>query len=501
MEVIVSVPSDVNFETAGSCLAVPVFEKDFPLRSEVLSAADENILQAVVDREAFTGKRGTVYFLPTPTSIYGGVILLGLGKKDDFDAEVLRRTAGAACASFKQNRVHQLCLDVSHYDDLRPEAVIEGVLLGQYDFNVYKAQPKDAPAPVRVERLNVVVSKAADLNAVQTACELSALACLSTNGARHLANTPPNECTPEALAEFARGIQQDSGCKCTILEEKQMASLGMNALLGVAQGSALPPRLIILEHRHGDDVPTIAIVGKGVTFDTGGISIKPSQAMHEMKYDMCGAAAVLCTMMNIVELKPRINVICVVPTVENMPSHNAMRPGDIVKAYNGKTIEVHNTDAEGRLILADAMAYTADKYKPDMMVDLATLTGACVIALAHNAAGLFSNDDNLSAALTAAGEATGERVWRMPLWEDHERLVDGTHADLCNIGPREGGAISAAAFLKQFIGDTPAWAHLDIAGTAWGGKHLPYLDANHATGYGVRLLTTWILREAERAAK
>jgi leucyl aminopeptidase len=499
MEVKVVSPKDVAFEPAGSCLVIPAFTKDFPLRSTVLTADDENVLQAVIDREAFTAKAGTFYFLPTPTSGYGSVLLLGLGAVDKYDAEVLRRTAGAACGALKQNRIHEVTFDISHFESVSPDGLLEGILLGQYGFEVYKHQPEDAPAPVRVEQIRIVVGNDADMNAVQKSAELSALCCLSTNGARHLANTPPNECTPEALAEFARGIQAESGCKCTILEEKQMASLGMGALLGVAQGSAQPPRLIVLEHHHSDDVPTIAIVGKGVTFDTGGISIKPSAAMHEMKFDMCGAAAVLCAMMTIAELKPAINVLCVVPAVENMPSHNAQRPGDIVKAYNGKTVEVHNTDAEGRLILADAMAYVADKYKPDMMVDLATLTGACVIALAHNAAGLFSNNDDLCAALTTAGDTTGERVWRMPLWEDHERLVDGNHADLCNIGPREGGAISAAAFLKRFIGDTPAWAHLDIAGTAWGGKHLPYLDANHATGFGVRLLTNWIIAEAERA--
>jgi leucyl aminopeptidase len=219
--------------------------------------------------------------------------------------------------------------------------------------------------------------------------------------------------------------------------------------------------------------------------------------MHEMKFDMCGAAAVLCTMLNVTAIKPKVNVVCVVPAVENMTGPAAQVPGDIVRAYNGKTIEVHNTDAEGRLILADAMAYTVDKYKPDYMVDLATLTGACVVALGHYAAGLFDNNDALRNQLMAAAEVSGERVWPLPLDEDYEKLIEGTHADVCNIGPRgEAGAVTAAAFLKQFVGETP-WAHLDIAGTAWGGKHISYLDPKHATGYGVRLLTAWILAQGE----
>ena len=209
------------------------------------------------------------------------------------------------------------------------------------------------------------------------------------------------------------------------------------------------------------------------------------------------AAAVLCAMMNVVELKPAINVVCVVPAVENMINGAALRPGDIISAYNGKTIEVHNTDAEGRLILADAMAFVADKYAPDYMVDLATLTGACVVALGHYAAGVFGTDRHLVESLVAAGETSGERLWPLPLWDDYERLIEGTHADLCNIGPAgEAGAIAAAAFLKAFTNDIP-WAHLDIAGTAWGGKNIPYLDPNHASGFGVRLLTEWILKQAQ----
>ncbi len=477
-----------------SCLVAPVYQGEFPINTSLLQAADEAVLQAVVDWEVFTGKAGQTYFLPTPANAgYKSVLLLGLGKRDAADAEAVRRAAGAAAKSLSANRIAQVALDISHFSDTIAEPFVEGLILGQYDFDVYRAKPESGPLPQKVEFLAVVLKDALHADAVQKVCELAALCCFSANGARHLANTPPNEMTPAALAAFAQGIAEEGGCECVILGERQMETLGLNALLAVGQGSEKDSQLIILRHQVSNDAKTVAIVGKGVTFDTGGISIKPSADMHEMKYDMCGAAAVLCAMMTIVELRLPINVICVVPTVENMPSGKSFRPGDIIKAYNGKTIEVQNTDAEGRLILADAMAYVADKYKPDVMVDLATLTGACVVALGHNAAGLFGNDDTLLTELVKAGKQTGERVWPMPLWDEHDDLLKSPHADLSNVGPRWGGAISAAAFLKNFIGDTPAWAHLDIAGTAWGGKHLPYASPDHATGFGVRLLVRWIM--------
>ena len=275
-----------------------------------------------------------------------------------------------------------------------------------------------------------------------------------------------------------------------------MAELGMNALLGVARGGSEAPKLIFLEYRHPEAVRTVALVGKGVTFDSGGISLKPPSKMHEMKFDMCGAAAVLCTMMAVSHLKPVINVIGVIPAVTNMPDGRAQTPGDIVRAYNGKTIEVQNTDAEGRLILADALAYTVDTCKPDVIVDIATLTGAAVVALGHVAAAVLGTDDAVVNGLVASGEATGEVLWRLPLWRDYEKQMEGTFADLSNVGPdREAGTITGAAFLKAFVGNTP-WAHLDIAGTAYGVKNKPYLESKYATGFGVRLFTHWLLGQA-----
>lgn len=483
---------EITFGDVNSCLVIPLFEKDFPLESALITEDDELSLQTLADKEIITGSAGENYYFPRPNSDYQGILVLGLGKRDQFRNEILRRAAGKAVETFRNNRIQQVILDVSHYTELPAEAFVDGLILAQYDFTVYKHPEPDAKEPTKVSTVTLLVRDDYDPAVLEEQVRVAALSAMSANGARHLANTPPNEMTPTALAAFAEGIAEDSGCECHILEPKQLASLGMNALLGVSRGSAQPSRLIVLKYHHSDDAKTVAIVGKGITFDTGGISLKPAASMHEMKYDMCGAAAVLCTMMNVVELKPKLNVICVVPAAENMTGDAAQRPGDIVKAYNGKTIEVHNTDAEGRLILADAMAYTVDKYKPDFMVDMATLTGACVIGLGHYAAGLFSTDDALAEALRQAGEESGERLWRLPLWEDYERLIDGNHADICNIGPREGGAITAAAFLKRFVGDIP-WAHIDIAGTAWGVKNIPYWSTDHASGFGVRLLTQWLL--------
>jgi leucyl aminopeptidase len=479
-----------------SCLIIPLFEKAFPLDSSLLNEKDEEYLQTLADKAIFTGKAQQCYYLPTPRSTYQGVLVAGLGPREEYCDEVWRRAGGKAVELLKQHRVSHVYLDLSRHDNVPPLPFLEGLVLGQYGFDVYKESPKPGDVPVKVQTATVITDKNVEATPLLSALQLGVLACLSANGARHLANTAPNEMTPRALADFAKGIADESGCKCTIMEPEEMERLGMNALLGVARGSAQPPRLIFLEHHHSDDVKTLALVGKGITFDTGGISIKPAAKMHEMKYDMCGAAAVLCAFMTLAELKPAINVVAVVPAAENMTGDAAQRPGDIVRAYNGKTIEVHNTDAEGRLVLADAMAYTVEKYHPNAIVDAATLTGACVVALAHCAAGLFTNNQALADALIAAGEATGERLWQMPLWKDYEKLIEGTHADLCNVGPREGGAISAAAFLKNFVGDTP-WAHLDIAGTAWDVKNVPYWSTDHATGFGVRLLTKWVLDQVE----
>ena len=476
-----------------TCIVSPVYAGQEPAPAPLLTAETRALLKGLVKRRIVTGKAQEIYYVPAPDKGVRGIILAGLGDRAKSNAEVVRRTAGAACVSFKKNRVTHVYVDLSGDAATHAGAWIEGIILGVYEFDVFKKPAENSAGKDVLERITIIVGNDVSREAIRKVCERAAIVSLSANAARHLANTPANELTPCALASYAEEMARQSGCECVVLEETQMASLGMNALLGVARGSARPPRLITLRYVHSASAPTVALVGKGVTFDTGGVSLKPPEGMHEMKYDMCGAAAVICTMLAITQLRPAMNVVCVVPAVENKVGPEAQVPGDIVSAYDGTSIEVHNTDAEGRLILADALAYTIDKFQPAAIVDVATLTGACIVALGHYAAGIISNDERLSASLLESGERTGERLWRLPLWDDYRDLIKGTHADLCNIGPpKEAGTIVGGAFLEKFAGATP-WAHLDIAGTAWGVKNIPYWDPKHATGFGVRLLTDWIL--------
>ncbi|MFO7975677.1 MAG: leucyl aminopeptidase, partial [Candidatus Hydrogenedentota bacterium] len=473
----------------GPCaLAAPLFEEEAGADSPLLEEADLRAIARLREKGAVRGKPQEVYFLPSAGNTYDGVLLLGLGKQDACTTETVRRTAGKACETLSGQRVSRVVLDGA----IIPEHVhgfIEGLMLGQYRFDRYKERKPDEPAPQAVEAVTIVLETVPDTAAQQ--CEQARIACECANWARDLANTPSNDLTPSTLAEAALEMAKEAGCEGEVLYRDRLEKLGMGALLGVARGSTEPPTLSVLRYTHEAATETLAFVGKGITFDTGGISIKPAQSMHEMKFDMCGAAAALGAFRAIAALKPAVNIVCVVPASENTPDGSAQKPGDVVRAYNGKTIEVHNTDAEGRLVLADALAYTVAEYAPGCVVDLATLTGACVVALGHYAAGMMTQDDALANALETAGAATGERVWRFPLWDDYDKLIEGTHADLCNIGPpKEAGVIIGGAFLKPFVGETP-WAHLDIAGTAYGGKYIPYLDPKHATGYGVRLLTQW----------
>jgi leucyl aminopeptidase len=307
-----------------------------------------------------------------------------------------------------------------------------------------------------------------------------------------LGNLPPNICTPTYLGEQAKKLAKQYGFKVEVLEKAEIEKLGMGSFLGVAQGSIEPPRLIVLQYLKGKkSQKPVVLVGKGITFDTGGISLKPGAEMDEMKYDMCGAASVLGTFKAIGEMKLAINAVGIIPTCENMPDAGAIKPGDILTSMSGQTIEVLNTDAEGRLILCDALTY-AERFEPSAVVDIATLTGACVIALGHHPSGLFSNKDALAKELLEAGEISHDRAWHMPLWDDYQHQLDSNFADMANIGGRAGGSITAACFLSRYAKKYD-WAHLDIAGTAWkSGKE------KGGTGRPVPLLTTFL---AQRAAK
>ncbi|MFY9823314.1 MAG: leucyl aminopeptidase, partial [Thermoanaerobaculia bacterium] len=310
--------------------------------------------------------------------------------------------------------------------------------------------------------------------------------------ARDLANSPANEATPTWMEERCRELAADRGLAVTVLDAKELAARGMGGLLAVGAGSAHPPRLVRLQW--GDRGPRIALVGKGITFDTGGISIKPAADMDEMKYDKCGACAVLATARAVADLALPVRLTVYAPFAENMLSHEAYRPSDIVRCHNGKTVEITNTDAEGRMILADALGWAAEE-TPDALVELSTLTGACVVALGHVAAGLFTTDDGLAGELTAAGNQEGERLWRLPLFPEYLEEMKGTHADLRNSAGRWGGASLAAAFLSQFVGGVERWAHLDIAGVA-NVKAYPGGSAAGATGFGVAALVSWLRRLA-----
>jgi leucyl aminopeptidase len=481
--------------TATTAIIIPIFNDVDPTWGCCLSDSDIDALKSVILEKGITGKAQDCYILPTPASEYRCAIVIGLGSHEDFDAEVLRRAAGKVCPSIVSHCIEHLVFDATVNDALPVEAFVEGIMLGGYDFTTYKADVTENP----LAELSIIMDAEDALIEMREGCARTAIVCNNVNWARDLANMPPNDMTPTHLAKEAEAYAIDLGLTCTIFDDERLEAEKMYGILSVSQGSSEEARLITLEYRHPDATETVAIVGKGVTFDTGGMSLKTGPDMFEMKFDMCGAAAVLGAMKAIGELKPAIDVIAVVPAAENKTGPDAYVPGDIITMYNGKTVEVHNTDAEGRMLLADALAYTEKTFKPDAIVDLATLTGAIVVGLGHYAAGVFSNDAGLIAELDLAADASGERVWSMPLWEDYRQLVKGTHADLCNIGPRgEAGSITAAAFLSNFI-ESSRWAHIDIAGTAWGGKHISYLAPQHASGYGVRLLTQWILDEAAGA--
>jgi len=367
------------------------------------------------------------------------------------------------------------------------EAVAAAVTESLY---LYRETKPSAPAPAKIKAVHLVCEKA-ELAAVSAGLRTGMALAAGTTLARECANRPANHCTPSDLAREARKLAKDHGLKVEVLDRKDCEKLGMGSFLAVAQGSDEAPKFIVARWMGGakGDAPVV-LVGKGITFDTGGISIKPAAEMDEMKFDMGGAASVLGTLRAVAELKAKVNLIGIIPACENMPSGRAIKPGDVVKSMSGQTIEILNTDAEGRLILCDALTY-AERFKPAVVVDIATLTGACVIALGHHRSGLFSPDDALAAELLAAGETAQDPAWRMPLDEEYDEALKSNFADMGNVGSRAGGAVTAAMFLKRFTSRL-RWAHLDIAGTAWKSG-----TAKGATGRPVPLLTHFVLARAQ----
>jgi len=408
------------------------------------------------------------------------VLLAGGGKQEKFNPAEMRKLAGAAVRHLKSKSVKSVALALApeHATAEFASAAAEGAILGDFDPDRHKTDGDKKS----VERFAVAAD--ADLAA---AVERGRIVAEAQNFTRALVNEPANLLTPLKIAEAARAMAEEYHMECQAVEAEAMKALGMGALLGVAQGSAEPPALIVIRFKPAETTSSahLGLVGKGVTFDSGGISIKPADGMEKMKYDMAGGAAMIGAMRAIAQLQPAIPVTAFIPCVENMPGSRAQRPGDIVRAMSGKTIEVVNTDAEGRLILADALTY-ARKQGCTHLVDAATLTGAIVVALAHLNVGLFANDDSMRDRVLSAAKSAGERMWPMPLDDDYEDYLKSAFADLANVGGRWGGAITAAIFLKEFAEDTP-WVHLDIAGTAWLDESKPYL-AKGPTGLPVRTL-------------
>jgi leucyl aminopeptidase len=423
------------------------------------------------------------------------VLLLGLGKGKGHAGETLRQAAATA-AKFLADRNIPDCAMVLPEDILtglsvqeKARTLVEGLTLASYRFDRYQTE-NGSNQSQPLKSLQLLVSQKPLLAQAEKGALEAGHLCRGVILARDLVNEPGNVKSPEYLALQARELAREHGLECTVLEKQDLEKEGMGALLGVAQGSVREPRLIVLRYRGGaDDARPIALIGKGVVFDSGGISLKPGEKMDQMKMDMAGAGAVLGTFLATALLKIPVNLVGVIPAVENMPSGSAIRPGDILTSLSGRTIEVLNTDAEGRLILADALTYV-QRFEPRVVIDLATLTGACVIALGHHATAILGNHAGLARQLIRCGEQTGEKLWQLPLWDDYAEQIKSDFADMKNTGGRPAGTITAAAFLQKFAGDF-RWAHLDIAGTAWEENGCGYRPKG-ATGVGVRLLVDYL---------
>jgi leucyl aminopeptidase len=466
-----------------------------------VDAALDGAIREAISAGDFRGKKGeSAVFYPRGAIPARRVLVVGLGPQEEFSLETVRSVAASAAQEARR-------LGVSSFSSIvhgggaggfpladAAQAVVEGTILGLYRYQELKNKPPDRPDP---ELLTLVQLDQAQVPEVEAGAQMGQIVAEAVCLARDLVNRPANYATPTDLAELALEIASEfDQMRCQVLDEEDAAELKMGSFLGVAQGSDEPAAFIVMEHNPGrNDLDTIVIAGKGITFDTGGISLKPVQKMDRMRSDMAGAAAVLATMSAVGQLDLPLHIVGLVPATENMPSARAFKPGDVLTAMNGKTIEIISTDAEGRLVLADALAYAA-RFEPDAVVDLATLTGACVVALGEGvAAGLFSSDDDLAARLEAASQSSSERLWRMPLYDDYLDKIESLTADLANSGGPMGGVGASAIFLKQFADGYP-WAHLDIAGMAFeekagSPKRPPYL-CKGGTGFGVRLLIQFL---------
>ncbi len=473
-----------------------VFEDADPVQGRVaeLDQFTDGLLRRLATGGELTGKTLEMTLVHAPRGLKAArLLLVGAGKREKFDPAILRRIAGAALRYLKSRSVKQFAFVLRENEaaESAAQAVAEGALAADFESDKYKTEKKDAKS---IDAMILTGFADQDRAAAEKGLNRGRVIADSQNFARDLVNEPSNKLTPKILAEKAQAMAKEAGLAVEILDEKRIADLKMGALLSVAQGSVEPPRMMVLTYTPANPKPggpVIGLVGKAVTFDTGGISIKPSDGMEKMKYDMAGGATMLGVMRALAVLKPNVKVICVVPSTENMPGGRAQKPGDIQTAMSGKTIEVLNTDAEGRLILADGVHY-AKQLGATHLIDAATLTGAIVVALSNINVGVFGSDQPFTDKLLASAKAAGEKMWQMPVDDDYREFIKGTVADIQNIGSgKGGGAITGAMFIKEFTGDSP-WIHLDIAGTAWNDDAKPWL-AKGPTGVALRTLVHLVM--------
>ena len=489
-----SLSSKAITSTKGDCLVIGLPEKgDWPESTTQADEALDGLISKLQKAGDITGKNATTHSIPLLDQPWKRLLVVGTGSEKERSQASYNKALGAMASALSDGPSKSAIITL--VDTQTTDSSDEPAKLGfigraleekLYSFTGFKSKQEDE------RKLNkVIVTASATDKALKDAFNLGLATGRGMNLTRDLGNTPPNVCHPQWLAQQAKSLASRYDCiKTEVFDEKQMDKMGMNTILAVGKGSTRPPRLIVMEYRGGKakDKP-YTLVGKGITFDSGGISLKPGAGMDEMKYDMGGAASIFGTMQVIAETQPKINVVAVIAAAENMPDGGATRPGDIVTTLSGQTVEILNTDAEGRLVLCDALTYVK-KFNPETVIDMATLTGACIVALGHHASGLLANDDDLADELLAAGERSCDRAWRLPLWDEYQSQLDSNFADMQNIGDRSAGTITAACFLSRFAKDY-RWAHLDIAGTAWNsGK------AKGATGRPVPLLVNYLMSHA-----
>ena len=453
---------------------------------------DQTILQSVKE---INGEKGKISIIHSHKEILSErVLIAGLGKKNKFTSDVIRDVTGIITKKIHELKIKEFSIiipDKTPIDNNQIiSSIVEGANLSLYEFDLFKKEKSNNKEPD-------LILLTSDKNA-QKIIKDSIIISDAVKFTRDVANLPPNECPPMKLGEIAKKIANENKMKCTVFSKNEIKSKGLGGVTAVGQGSKNEPKFIILEYRNGKkEQKPILLVGKAVTFDTGGISLKPGEKMDEMKFDKCGGCTVLGVMKAISELKLPVNVVAIIPSVENMPSGDAFRPGDIIKLFNGKTAEILNTDAEGRLILADGLAYGIKHYQPASVMDFATLTGACIVALGTNVAGIVSNNEKLASRIKIASAKTSEEVWELPINDDYMDMVKSKVADIKNLGMgRAAGTITAAAFLANSVGNVP-WVHFDIAGTAWiqpSTKSKSY-NSHGATGFGVRLVVNHLMNQ------